>query len=54
MSEYSAEDFKAIVATSDGYKATVKSQQKNLERSNDDDAEEIALIDQLIVSPPKV
>lgn len=54
MSEYSAEDFKSIVSTSNGYKATVKGQQKNLERSNDDDSVEIALIDQMTVDAPEV
>lgn len=54
MSDYSAEDFKSVIATSDGYKATVKGQQKNLERSNDDDSLEIALIDQMTVDKAAV
>lgn len=54
MGDYAYDDFRSIKQTSDGYKVVVKGQQKNLERSNPDDAEEIALIDQLIISPPRL
>ena len=53
MPEYSLEDIQNVKPTSDGYKASVKGQQKNLERSNADDAHEIALMDEMTVNEPR-
>lgn len=47
------EDVKNIQATSNGYKAVINGQQKNLERDNPDDADDIAVIDFMTINKPR-
>ena len=46
--EFCMEDFRSIEATAQGYRVVVKGQQKNLERTNPADSEEIDLLDKIV------
>lgn len=52
MSDYSASDFTNIVATDNGYTATVKGVDKTLSRDDSNDSEEISLLDYITTNTP--
>ena len=52
MADYTASDFTNIVATDNGYTATVKGVDKTLSRDDSNDSEEIALLDFITTDKP--